>query len=120
MNTNLRHHLYKLHPQEYDHEIKKQNWNYRLLTQSDSASVYKNICKTRNEDIPPFSAVVFQDHLVHFVIVDDQVGFNYLSFVFTLTYIFSRSVLLNVLSYDGYLWSSAWISSTPTSLATIR
>jgi hypothetical protein len=43
-------------------------------------------------------------HLVHFVVADDQVGFNYLAF-FTLTvsHTFSRSVLLKVLSSDSYV-----------------
>ncbi|KAN0135742.1 hypothetical protein V8E53_006633 [Lactarius tabidus] len=53
-NTNLCCHLYKVHPQDYNEAIVKNN------------------CKICNEVIPPFTPDTFLKQLIHFIIADDQ------------------------------------------------
>ena len=79
-NLNLHCHLYKVHPQDYDKAIVTNGWNYKLSTEVDSTSVHVNKRKLCNEEIPPFTLETFLEHLVHFIIADDQVGLNFLVF----------------------------------------
>jgi hypothetical protein len=60
-------------------------WNYKLTTQSDEPSTHKNARKVRDQELPPFSPGVFLEHLVRFVVADDQVCLNDLGFFHTLT-----------------------------------
>lgn len=78
-NTNLRRHLYKMHPEEYDRAITEEKWNYKLSTQTDDTAAHRNMRKFRNQDVPSFSPATFMDHLVRFVATDDQVGFDSLA-----------------------------------------
>ena len=44
-----------------------------------------NLRNKRGRDIPSFSPLVFLDHLVRFIVADDQVSSDDLAFVLTLT-----------------------------------
>jgi hypothetical protein len=72
-NSNLRRHLYKIHPEEYDRAIVDNNWDYKLSTHSDGASTHQNAHNLRNQDLPQFSPATFLEQLVRFVVADDQV-----------------------------------------------
>ncbi|KAN0135285.1 hypothetical protein V8E53_006850, partial [Lactarius tabidus] len=71
-NTNLRCHLYKVHPQDYDEVIVKNKWNYKLSTQTNNTSVHNNSCKICNEAIPPFTPDTSLKQLICFIIANDQ------------------------------------------------
>ena len=97
-------------------------WNYKLSTKVDSTSVHVNKRKLHDEEIPPFTPETFLEHLVHFIVADDQVGLNF-SYSFKLTdhiHLFSRYTSLNVLSSDAYVWSFGRLLSTLTFLAMIK
>ena len=55
-------------------------WNYKLSIEVDSTSVHVNKRKLRDEEIPPFTPETFLEHLVRFIVADDQVGLNFLVF----------------------------------------
>ena len=80
---------------------------------------HKNVHKECDPDIPSFSSATFMEHLVPFIIADDQVGIVFIHMYF-LTHVYSQSVLSNVLSSEGYAWSSVRVSLMPTSLVRIR
>ena len=80
---------------------------------------HKNVRKERDPDVPSFSSATFMEHLVRFIVADDQVGIVFIHMYF-LTHIYSWSVSSNVLSSEGYAWSSMRVSSTLTSLVGIR
>ncbi|KAH9015354.1 hypothetical protein EDB85DRAFT_2156756 [Lactarius pseudohatsudake] len=71
-NSNLRCHLSKQHTKVYDDAISKYGWSYKLSTQSEDPSRHQNNRKLRNQDIPSFSPGSFLDHLVRFIVADDQ------------------------------------------------
>jgi hypothetical protein len=79
---NLCHHLYKVHPEEYDKAIIEEKWNYKLSTQTSNTAC-RNMHKICNQDVPPFSPVTFLEHLVCFVVTNDQVSFDSLAFFHT-------------------------------------
>ena len=118
--TNLRNHLRNQHPEEYDRAVVEYKWNYKLTTQSDDASAHKDARKLRNQGIPSFSPRTFLDHLVRFIVADDQVGLNDHVFFHILLHLFSQFVSLSALNFDNYVWSFANPSSTLTSLAAIK
>jgi hypothetical protein len=80
-NTNLRRHLHKQHPQEYDRTVVEKGWSYRLSTQTDGTSAHSNARNARNPDLPSFSPAAFLEQLVRFTVADDQVGHHYLVFL---------------------------------------
>ena len=100
--TNLRRHLRTLHAEEYDEEIKKNNWSYKLSTQADSLSMQRTVRKLRDQELPPFSPATFLEHLVRFVVADDQVRLNHL-ITLAVSHVSSRSVLSNVLNSECYV-----------------
>lgn len=71
-NVNLRRHLIKNHPDEYDKAIVDNQWQYRLSTDTGDASV-RNNHKVAVRKAPPFSPAAFLEHLVRFIVADDQV-----------------------------------------------
>jgi hypothetical protein len=73
--SNLRKHLLRHHPQEYDKAVTENNWDYQLSTQVNTASDHSGLNAT-TRSVPPFSAEVFLDHLVRFIVADDQVWFR--------------------------------------------
>jgi hypothetical protein len=81
-NTNLRNHLRNVHGKEYDEAISRYNWPYLLSTQTRDAST-QNDRNQRDPDVPSFSPAVFLEHLVRFIVADDQVSPNGLVFFHT-------------------------------------
>lgn len=71
-NTNLRRHLHQVHPGEYDDAVLQHNWQYKLTSQLSDAS--NNARNQRDQKIPSFSPVSFLEHLVRFIVADDQVS----------------------------------------------
>ena len=119
-NTNLRRHLYQIHAEEYDKAVLHHKWTYKLSSESRDPSTHDARNK-RDRELPQFSPVAFLEHLVRFVVADDQVSPNDPAFIHTpSSLLFSQFVLLNALSFDICVWSFAIVSSTPTSLAAIR
>jgi hypothetical protein len=96
-NTNLRRHLYLDHGEEYDKVVLMNKWPYRLSTQSHEASTQSreasshNTRNRRDVEVPPFSREAFLEHLVRFVVADDQVCPDNLAF-FLLAHSYNISV----------------------------
>ena len=85
-NSNLRNHLLKKHPKEYDKAVSDYKWKYRLSTQSPSNDPSThNIRNLIRQGLPPFSRAAFLEHLVRFIVTDDQVRLISLHFILTLT-----------------------------------
>jgi hypothetical protein len=80
-NNNLRNHLYKQHAEEYDRTVLGHQWKYKLSTQSSNAASGN----VRDRSLPQFSPVAFLEHLVRFIVADDQVSPNNLVFFHALT-----------------------------------
>ncbi|KAI9456111.1 hypothetical protein BJY52DRAFT_1224346 [Lactarius psammicola] len=57
---------------KYNQAIVEYKWKYRLSTQSDIASTHKNAHNIHNHKLPSFSLAAFLEHLVCFVIANDQ------------------------------------------------
>jgi hypothetical protein len=85
-NSNLRRHLRNYHPQEYDNVVVANKWDFQLSTQVNVASNHSAHNAT-TRSVPPFSAATFLDHLVRFIVADDQVWFTNLGFVHVLTHL---------------------------------
>jgi hypothetical protein len=123
-NTNLRRHLHQVHSDEYDKVVLLNKWTYKLSTQTCDASTQSGDASTHNahnkrdRQLPSFSPASFLEHLVCFIVADDQVSPDDV-FFHALT-IFSRFALSNALSFINYVWFFARLSSTLTSLAGIR
>jgi hypothetical protein len=123
-NTNLRRHLHQVHSDEYDKVVLLNKWTYKLSTQTRDASTQSGDASTHNahnkrdRQLPSFSPASFLEHLVRFIVADDQVSPDDV-FFHALT-IFSRFALSNALSFVNYVWFFARLSSTLTSLAGIR
>jgi hypothetical protein len=117
-SSNLHNHLRKLHPEEYDQAVVDQKWKYKLST--DDTSIHKNPHNACNQDLPPFSSAMLLEHLVRFVVADDQVGCNNFVLFHTRSPLFSLFVLLSAPSFNSYVCSSMRPSSTLTSLVTIK
>ena len=83
-NSNLRRHLLKQHPTEYDTAIVDNKWDYKLSTHSDDAA-HNNTRNVTDPQVPPFSPQAFLEYLVRFVVADDQVRLNDFMFFYTLT-----------------------------------
>ncbi|KAH9050402.1 hypothetical protein EDB83DRAFT_2317167 [Lactarius deliciosus] len=69
--SNLSHHLCLIHQNDYDKAVVENRWPYPLSTQLNVASAYKDRT-LRNPNLPPFSPSSFLEHLVHFIVTDDQ------------------------------------------------
>jgi hypothetical protein len=70
--TNLRKHLANKHAAVYDKAIVDEKWNCR--PSSDIKSGKSNADEARKHSPPPFTHDSFVDHLVRFVVADDQVS----------------------------------------------
>jgi hypothetical protein len=118
--TNLRNHLIKRHPDEYDEASAKYGFlNRRHLRTEDASS---QGIRSGRQNLPPFSVTTFMDYLVRFIVADDQVcltTFCLVSF-FLFLYLSSRSVSSSAPNSGNYAWSFAMTSLTPTSLAAIK
>src|SRR5712671_4293807 len=55
----------------YDKAVINHKWQYKLSTQSGDASTHP--CNAVIREVLPFSPEVFLEHLVRFIVVDDQV-----------------------------------------------
>ena len=62
----------------------------------------RTVRKLRDQELPPFSPATFLEHLVHFVVADDQVHLNHLV-TLAVSHVSSRSVLSNVLNSECYV-----------------
>ncbi|KAF8488766.1 hypothetical protein F5888DRAFT_1569975, partial [Russula emetica] len=67
-NTNLRRHLYQAHAEEYDKAVLEYKWTYKLSSEVGNASTHA----ARASQLPSFSPEAFLEHLVRFVVADDQ------------------------------------------------
>ena len=85
-NNNPRNHLYKLHGTEYDQVVGENGWAYKLSTSksNDTASL-NNARNVRDRALPQFSPAAFLEHLVCFIVADDQASPNNLVFIHALT-----------------------------------
>ena len=77
--------MHRLHASEYDRVVTAHGWAFKLSTETNDAS--SNVAKSRDKSIPQFSPDVFLDHLVSFIVADDQVSPNKLMYFLTLTYL---------------------------------
>ena len=69
-NSNLRRHLRNHHPQEYDKAIVDNKWDFPLSSVNVASNHGSN---TTAQPVPLFSAKAFLEHLVRFIVADDQV-----------------------------------------------
>ena len=100
--SNLRKHLDAKHREEYRREIKAHGWKVNLSALSEHNSSTQNPRNIHNPAIPPFSASAFLEHLVNFIVADDQVSQNSLEIIiFTLTPFDSLYVSSNVSNSDN-------------------
>jgi hypothetical protein len=99
-NSNLRRHLTRQHPKEYDTAIMDNNWDYKLSTHSDDTA-HNNNCNVANSQVPPFSPQTFLEYLVRFVVADDQVCLK--DFMFFYSHFFSHFGSSTALSFDNYV-----------------
>lgn len=59
-------------------------WGYKLSTESRDAST-QNARNKRSREVPSFSTEAFLEHLVRFVVADDQVSPDDFAFFYSLT-----------------------------------
>jgi hypothetical protein len=71
-NNNLRKHLYKHHAEEYDKTVMGNHWKYKLSTRSNDSAFRKNAGGVRDRVLSHFSLAAFLDHLIRFIVSDDQ------------------------------------------------
>ena len=83
--------MHRLHASEYDQVVMAHGWAFKLSTETNDTS--SNVAKSRDKSIPQFSLDVFLDHLVSFIVADDQVSPNKLMYFLTLTYLQSIRVV---------------------------
>jgi hypothetical protein len=83
--------MHRLHASAYDQAVQENGWGFKLSTQGNDAPF--NAAKLRDESIPDFSPDVFLDHLVSFVVADDQVSPQKSMYFLTLTYLQSIRVV---------------------------
>jgi hypothetical protein len=80
-----------MHADEYDKAILEHKWAYRLSSETCNATTH-NACNQR--ELPSFSPAAFLEHLVRFVVADDQVSPDDPAFFHALTsLVFSQFVL---------------------------
>ncbi|KAF8491980.1 hypothetical protein F5888DRAFT_1806971 [Russula emetica] len=70
-NTNLRRHLRQIHAEEYDGAVLQHKWSYKLSSELGDPSTHDARNK-RDPELPSFSPEAFLEHLVRFVVADDQ------------------------------------------------
>ena len=85
VNNNLQNYLYKHHAEEYNQTVLKNNWKYKLLTQINDAASCKNAVNVHDWALSQFSLMAFLEHLVCFIVADDQVSSKNLVFFHMLT-----------------------------------
>ena len=83
-NENLWRHLYNHHSEAYDKAVLQYKWKYRLSTDSSHSST-RNPPDQQHRGVPPFSEEAFLEHLVHFIVADDQASPDDLVFFHPLT-----------------------------------
>jgi hypothetical protein len=79
---NLRNHLRNCHGKTYDEAVIANGWPYALSTDQSQPPP-----RSGREGIPSYSLTVFIDHLVRFIIADDQVSRKCSCALFTLTHL---------------------------------
>ena len=70
--SNLRKHLAKKHPTEYDKAIAENGWDYR--NSSNVLSGKYNDIEALRLSIPPYTQELFFEYITRFVVSDDQVS----------------------------------------------
>ncbi|KAF8490064.1 hypothetical protein F5888DRAFT_1593610, partial [Russula emetica] len=70
-NTNLQRHLRQIHAEEYDGAVLQHKWSYKLSSELGNPSTHDARNK-RDPELPSFSPEAFLEHLVRFVVADDQ------------------------------------------------
>ena len=83
--------MHQLHASKYDWVVIAHGWAFKLSTETNDAS--SNVAKSCDKSILQFSLDVFLDHLISFIVVDDQVSPNKLMYFLTLTYLQSIRVV---------------------------
>jgi hypothetical protein len=76
--------MYSQHAAEYDQAVIDNNWNYKLLTDCGDDSTHKIARNSRDRRVPRYSPASFLDHLVYFVVADDQVSLSDIVSIHTL------------------------------------
>ena len=74
-NSNLWNHLCRIHPEEYDKAVLQHKWEYKLSAKFCDPTTHASLNK-RDRELPSFSLAAFLEHLVRFVIANDQVSPN--------------------------------------------
>jgi hypothetical protein len=102
--TDLQKHLYRRHPNEYDEACTTYHWPNRRLQSVGEAPTQTH---GAHGNLPPFSNKTFMNHLVRFIVADDQVCLfdHSLRIPRSTSLIFvsdSRFVSLNVLNFGNY------------------
>jgi hypothetical protein len=69
--TNLRRHLKSKHAADYDKAIMENGWSYRPSTDVKSGN---SNSEARSSFPPPFNQASFIDHIIRFIVADDQVS----------------------------------------------
>jgi len=90
-NTNLRRHLYMQHGEAYDKAVVQYKWKYKLST--DSCLPPTQDPRDERRGVPSFSEEAFLEHLVRFIVADDQASPDDLMFFYTLTSLQSIRVI---------------------------
>jgi hypothetical protein len=89
MSTSLqtvRKHLLKNHGEEYKRNIAEHKWDVNLAILGDSSQNYVRAVRD-DTAIPPFSGTTFLEHLMDFIVLNDQVIHNNLTILyFSLTH----------------------------------
>lgn len=74
--SNLRKHLLKIHPEEYDKAIKTHGWGYHL-----SSDAVRNPRDTCNQESSPYTDEKFHHATAVWIVADDQVSLEDLTFL---------------------------------------
>ena len=88
---NLRKHLYRKHPDEYDKAAVERGWTNKQEQQMEDVSIQTHAAR---QDVLPYSQEAFMEYLVRFIVADDQVTATVLHLHSSLKlYLSSRFVL---------------------------
>jgi hypothetical protein len=76
--------MYSQHTAEYDQAVINNNWSYKLLTDCSDDSTHKNAHNSCDCRVLQYPLANFLDHLVYFVVRDDQVSLSNIVSIHTL------------------------------------
>jgi hypothetical protein len=76
--------MYSQHAAEYDQAVIDNNWSYKLSTDCGDDSTHKNARNSHDHKVPQYSLANFLDHLVYFIVADDQVSLSDIVSIHTL------------------------------------